>query len=118
MSWPAITTSILLSSLLLPAQDQQANAKAPAIGDWPQKIEWPRDKDRVVCVVAGEAYTLTQMLTHIQDRHRPGLLSFVETTAGKLLFTHPSMSVWTRQYADILCLEKEANRRGLSLAEA
>ncbi len=121
MSWPVITIISLFSCHLLPAQDPQPPAQEPtaaAIGDWPQKLEWPRDKDRVICIVAGEPYTLTQMLTHIQTRHRPGLISFLATPAGKPTFTHPSMSVWVRQYADILCLEKEADRRGSSMADA
>jgi len=89
-----------------------------AIGDWPQKLAWPRDRDRPICIVAEKDLTLEDLLRHIETRHRPGFREFIATRAGQLRLGHPTMATWVRQFADITCLELEAKSRGIDMKQA
>lgn len=107
---PLLTCAALIARA--PAQEEPTKAKEPAAT--PQKLEWPRDRDRVICRVAGTDYTLIQLLEHIQERHEPRMLALMELPTGAAYLQHPRMASWVRQFADVIALEGEAKSRGLS----
>lgn len=116
MSWRSIPSCFLVLCTTLFAQESQPSEQSSAshaIGDWPQKLAWPRDQNRPICIVAGRVLTLNDVLEHIEKRHRPGLRKFIATPAGQLRLGHPTMATWVRQFADITCLEMEAKSRGI-----
>lgn len=121
------TNSLLAAALLfgqILAQDPAATTdSAPAASPAAQdaataKLQWPRDRERVVCRVGGVDHTLEALLAHIAERHYPGMLALVDGPTGKGYFEHPVMASWVRQYADVVALEAVALRRGITYADA
>ncbi len=113
--------------LALPAQERStdgphpADGKAPAelpLAQRPQKMAWPRDRERPVCKVGGREYTLEDLLRHIDERHYPGMLKLIETPTGRAYFDHPLMAEWVREFADAIALENEANLQGVDFESA
>lgn len=107
------------------AGESTAAASRPASRPTPQrqeprsqKIRWPEDRDRVICSVLGRDYTAGAMIDYIEKNHRPGLNAFLEMDAGKLYFQNPIIARWVRQFADIVALRIEAERRGIDLEAA
>jgi parvulin-like peptidyl-prolyl isomerase len=82
----------------------------------PQKLAWPRDRDRVVCRVGGRDRTLLDLLEHLEDRHFPGMVALMDAPTGAAYLEHPLLASWVRQYADVLALETIAKQRGRSFA--
>lgn len=117
----AAATAVAFAGLA--AQDPQPPAEEtpePVTQDdaRPQKMAWPRDRERVVCRVAGKAHTLEDMMRHIDARHYPGMLKLLETPTGQAYFEHPIMASWVRQYADVVALEATARARGIAYEDA
>lgn len=125
------TASILASLALAAALAPQDPDPVPATGGTeagsdaeaqsearPQKLAWPRDRDRVICRVGGEDHTLADLIAHLDARHYPGMSKLIETPSGAGYFGHPLMAGWVRQYADVVALETVAKSRGIDYSEA
>ncbi|MFO1054548.1 MAG: peptidylprolyl isomerase [Planctomycetota bacterium] len=87
---------------------QKDQETAPA-----QKLSWPKDAGRRVCSVAGRDFTLRDLLTHIAERHYPGMLKLMDTPAGLGYLQSPKVAEWVRAFADVKSLEIEAAAREL-----
>lgn len=96
----------------------QPPAEAAAEQDLTQKIVWPAQKDRVVCVIDGHPHTIAQVVAYLEKNHWPGLSNFLDLPAGQLYFESPYPPRWVRQYADIMALRAEAKLMGISEADA
>ena len=90
-------------------------AAAPATDG---RLEWPRDAERVVCVVGGEEHTLRDVLQHIGERHYPGMVALMDEVTGQAYLGSPAAATWIRQYADVRALEMEARSRGADPEQA
>lgn len=112
---PWFTIALLLTgagSIAQTAPDSRPQSDSkPTIS---QKIQWPADRDRVVCQVAGRDYTIGEVVAHIEQQHWPGLTKFLALKAGRLYFSDSALPArWVRQFADIKALELEAREREL-----
>lgn len=112
--------SALLGGRALAQQggDAPPTASAAETSEPPQKITWPGDRDRAVCRVDGERFTVGDLIRHIDERHYPGMTKFVDTPAGQLYFQQPIVARWARQFADVKTLEKVAKQRDIPPSES
>lgn len=72
------------------------------------ELRYPRDKDRQLASVDGNAITLGQVVRHMDERHARGFADFLATPAGNLYFGKRQPADWVRQYADIVALRADA----------
>jgi hypothetical protein len=109
---PGLATLALATALAAQAEDPTARPAGPpppeAYTPPSQKIEWPRDRDRPICVVGGQRYTVLDLLTYLDERHAPLTLELIETPTGRALLESPTFARMVRQYADVLALRAEA----------
>ncbi len=106
-----LLTVLLTASCALTAVAQDGSAETKPKQETTQKIRWPNDEARVICVVAGTKHTVGQMIDYVEKQHWPGLRKFLELPAGRLYFKSPLIAHWVRQYADIQALRLEARER-------
>lgn len=113
----ALPVLLVVAVAGLRAQDP-ATTTAPAAEPQPQKLAWPRDAERVVCIVAGREFTLKQLLEHLAERHYPPMLKLMETASGRSYLESPRIAEWVRAFADIKALELEAQQRDVGFDAA
>lgn len=112
----ALVAAALLSSRPTPSQDAGATApasrpvttpgSAPGLG----KLQWPRDRKRVIASVDGEPLTLEALVTHIDERHAPGWSRLLDEP-GMLDLQSAKAPSWVRSFADVIALQAEARSR-------
>ena len=106
---------------LLPAQDATAPPGEPSTptattaSAAPQdpKLAWPRDAERLVCSVGGRDFTLRDLVTHISQRHYPGMVALMNSPSSTGYFQSPRLAEWVRAFADVKTLELAAAAREL-----
>lgn len=67
---------------------------------------YPQDREVPVAIVGERPVTLGELIDHIDERHRPGFRTLMETQpAFQRILTSDLIAPWVRQYADIKALE-------------
>ncbi len=111
--------AVVIAATSVPCQPDGAVTSDPPAPAPPIKIEYPRDADRVIAQVNGDAVTLADLVAHVSTRHDPQFDRFLQTPGGRRCFTADRFGTdWVRQYADVRALEAEAVSRGLALDDA
>jgi hypothetical protein len=100
-----------------PSQPPTTVEQSPAEPSFVQ-LAWPRDRARVVSVVAGRKVTLEDVAQHIEQRHQPRFREYLATVEGQRLLGSDLVAPWVRHHADILALREEARARKLDLETA
>ena len=77
-------------------------------------LTYPRYKHRVMASVNGRSIELEEIVQHIDSRHFPGFTALISGRAGQAEVRSIRMADWTRQFADLACLQAEARKRELS----
>ena len=123
-SWATIATVMLATPVFAQEKPNEGPGDEPPVAIGPPVlaapeprgdiIKWPRDRNRVLCIVKGQRHTVEDLLIYLDARHAPLTLELAGTAAGRGLFESRTMRDSVRQYADIMAMREEAKALGVA----